>query len=329
MKSTLTALCFDPPTWDGEPNNTDVEQCCILDTPGCACISGYPAFDRSLSEGIGQPIRLSLVELEKEAEQVIWLNRVTPTEFSEESNDPIFTIDDDDGDNDDMHKLDADKFGGEGSEESEFDEPLESDDFNDSDEGNEEDDIGNRDTEESQDGEDDDYDDEQYFAPRARDIWKSKSSPYRSLDSTSYNSWTSHAAPRPLNIPTSPQRIQTKFQIPWTQIEKDTIGELMRDVMNTGEIAGTQEKWRKIQVRLAAYNYCERPRTWNAIKNYWNREGRAAHNLDERVRPRPDLMITGHKRNREDTTNDTTSGRKKKRKRINIVSVEAEELDSK
>ena len=82
----------------------------------------------------------------------------------------------------------------------------------------------------------------------------------------------------------------------WTQAEKDKVHELMNEVISEGLVNHTEQRWSEISTRLAAHNMY---RSWGAIKNMWNREGRAAYGVDERRKPNPGKMVTGAQTDRK------------------------------
>ena len=77
----------------------------------------------------------------------------------------------------------------------------------------------------------------------------------------------------------------------WTVYEKNLVIELMHIVMAyNNKTSKTEARWREVEALLKEYGVTRSP---TAIKNYWNREGRATSGLDERNKPNPDNLVTG------------------------------------
>ena len=77
----------------------------------------------------------------------------------------------------------------------------------------------------------------------------------------------------------------------WEDHEKALVKKLMQQVMLEGTHARTEERWKVISWRLSSRYSIDR--TWTAVKNYWNRQGRSDSNMDERKVKKPDRTITG------------------------------------
>lgn len=77
----------------------------------------------------------------------------------------------------------------------------------------------------------------------------------------------------------------------WEDREKKLVKKLMQEVILEGTHARTEERWKVISRRLSSRYSVHR--TWTAVKNYWNRQGRSDSNIDERKVKKPDRMITG------------------------------------
>lgn len=85
----------------------------------------------------------------------------------------------------------------------------------------------------------------------------------------------------------------------WTEAEKQEIGRLMRNMLEENRIRGDQ-RFEELARRLEGFDRSpelplpvDASRTARSIRNYWNRVGRAAHNLDEREKPDSERMVTG------------------------------------
>lgn len=77
----------------------------------------------------------------------------------------------------------------------------------------------------------------------------------------------------------------------WEDREKKLVKKLMQEVILEGTHARTEERWKVICRRLSSRYSVHR--TWTAVKNHWNRQGRSDSNIDERKVKKPDRMITG------------------------------------
>lgn len=77
----------------------------------------------------------------------------------------------------------------------------------------------------------------------------------------------------------------------WRKHEKAAVTTLMREVIAEGIHSLTEERWKVISRRLDSRYSIDR--TWTAVKNYWNRQGRRDTNIDERKVKKPHRMITG------------------------------------
>ena len=82
-----------------------------------------------------------------------------------------------------------------------------------------------------------------------------------------------------------------KISTPWTPQEKDLIKTLMLEVIQEQEVNLTEAKWNVVSERLDQRYGIKRTHT--AVKNYWNRTGRAYTGIDERRNPNPDKLTTG------------------------------------
>ncbi|MCJ1352495.1 MAG: hypothetical protein MMC33_002479 [Icmadophila ericetorum] len=85
----------------------------------------------------------------------------------------------------------------------------------------------------------------------------------------------------------------------WTESEKQEIGRLMREIIDENKTQGDR-RFEELARRLEGFDRSpeiqlpvDAPRTAASIRNYWNRYGRAAHNLDERSRATTNSLVTG------------------------------------
>ena len=79
-------------------------------------------------------------------------------------------------------------------------------------------------------------------------------------------------------------------QIPWTDDERRLVGQYMKEIVAANIVKG-EAKFAEIANRITATTGIHR--TWNSVKNYWNRDGRKAHGFDERIHRRVPFMQTG------------------------------------
>ena len=79
-------------------------------------------------------------------------------------------------------------------------------------------------------------------------------------------------------------------QIPWTDGERRLVGQYMKEIVAANIVKG-EAKFAEIANRITATTGIHR--TWNSVKNYWNRDGRKAHGFDERIHPRVPFLQTG------------------------------------
>ncbi|KAM0799372.1 hypothetical protein BDR22DRAFT_964025 [Usnea florida] len=87
------------------------------------------------------------------------------------------------------------------------------------------------------------------------------------------------------------QTARTKDSRRWGKHEKAAVTVLMREVIAEGTHSLTEERWKVISRRLDSRYSIDR--TWTAVKNYWNRQGRRDTNIDERKIKKPNRMTTG------------------------------------
>jgi len=91
----------------------------------------------------------------------------------------------------------------------------------------------------------------------------------------------------------SPPRKAKRVTREWEDREKSLVNNIMRGLMQEdGEEKKTEKKWSIVSGRLEILHDIQR--SWTAVKNYWNREGRAATGLDERqVKRHGGALVTG------------------------------------
>ena len=94
-----------------------------------------------------------------------------------------------------------------------------------------------------------------------------------------------------LQKPKKPSLTQKKAKKErWSDKEQNFVIELMQEIIDEKEVHETEKKWKVISDRLFWRRGLSRPA--GSIKNYWNRHLRSISNLDERVKKKPDKMIT-------------------------------------
>lgn len=92
--------------------------------------------------------------------------------------------------------------------------------------------------------------------------------------------------------PAYSQNAAEKNTSKWTNREGQMVAILMREVISEGVVNHTESRWDVVAARLSFRFAVDR--TASAVKNYWNRYGRAANpSLDERRTARPDKLVTG------------------------------------
>ena len=79
-------------------------------------------------------------------------------------------------------------------------------------------------------------------------------------------------------------------QIPWTDGERRLVGQYMKEIVAANIVKG-EAKFAEIANRITDTTGIHR--TWNSVKNYWNRDGRKAHGFDERIHRRVPFLQTG------------------------------------
>lgn len=78
----------------------------------------------------------------------------------------------------------------------------------------------------------------------------------------------------------------------WREWDKTCVQDVVREVCDENKPASrTENRWELFSDRLASKYSINR--SGSSIKNYWNREGRAASGYDERNKKDPDHMTTG------------------------------------
>lgn len=75
----------------------------------------------------------------------------------------------------------------------------------------------------------------------------------------------------------------------WTDSVSDMVAILVQERIDAGDY--TENKWRWIAAQLTLRHGIDK--THSAIKNYWGRNLRVRHNIDERRIAKPDKLITG------------------------------------
>ena len=91
--------------------------------------------------------------------------------------------------------------------------------------------------------------------------------------------------------PSTPEKETKKVQAKWTDTEKRLVEVLMGQVISEGQVGQSDRRWVAVSDRLMRQYGISRSHT--AIKNFWNREGRAATGIDERRIPNPNKLVTG------------------------------------
>ena len=91
--------------------------------------------------------------------------------------------------------------------------------------------------------------------------------------------------------PSTPEKETKKVQAKWTDTEKRLVEVIMGQVISEGQVHQSDQRWVAVSNRLLRQYGISRSHT--AIKNFWNREGRAATGIDERRIPNPNKLVTG------------------------------------
>ena len=116
------------------------------------------------------------------------------------------------------------------------------------------------------------------------------------------------APPPPVSAPPPTATPSFRAKPRWTQHEKDTVGELMRNVISENVVHGVRKRWDVITQRLQGYNLSNPPRSAKALKKFWKKEGRAAYGVDGGLRGRDGEKADGT----EDESTKAAKGRKRR-----------------